>query len=550
MSGTDPVPIPAAVDLVRGAARTLLQGRSTVREAVRLAKAGVELVRGPVTVRPDPRDRRFADPAWALSPIYSRVASLYLQTCRSLDLLLEDLEAARGTDESARFVVQAAEALLAPTNQLWGNPAALKHAFDTAGASLVRGARNALDDLQHNGGMPSTVDRTALAVGRDMAVTPGWVVRRDEMAELIAYTPTTAEVRERPLLVVPPPIGRYYFLDLRPGRSFVEYAVLQGVSTHLLSWRNPQKHQSGWGIDDYAAQILTAVDAVRQATGSPDVNVVGFCAGGLLTATVLNHLAALGDERIHSATLAVTLLDFDAPAPIEAFSAPRLLALARSRSDRAGVIDARSMAAVFAWMRPNDLIFNYVVANWLRGERPPVFDILAWNADGTNLPAALHRTFLDCFEDNLMCEPGALTVLGTPVDLSRITVPTYVTGAINDHLTPWRGTYRTTQLLSGPSTYVLSNAGHIQALVNPPGNPKATYTTDGATDSDPDVWAKAAHTRRGSWWEHWARWLLERSGAEVPALDPRLRPGFAPLDPAPGRYVHDRGPAAAPGGKH
>ena len=340
------------------------------------------------------------------------------------------------------------------------------------------------------------------------------------------------------MLVVPPPIGRYYFLDLRPGRSFVEYAVSRGLQTFLLSWRNPSADQAEWNIDTYAERILVAIDAVREATGSDDVNVVGFCAGGILNTAVLNHLAAHGDDRIHSASYAVTLLDFGQSAPIAAFSSARLLSFARWNSGRAGVISARAMGNAFTWMRPNDLVWNYWVNNYLMGEEPPVFDILSWNADGTNLPAALHQQFLDIFEHNPLIEPGAMSALGTPIDLGQIKVPTYVTGAVNDHLTPWKACYRTTQLLSGDTTFALSNAGHIASLVNPPGNPKANYF---AGPLDPresaEKWLEGAENRAGSWWEHWADWAVERSGDEIPAPQELGSHRLPELGPAPGTYV-------------
>jgi polyhydroxyalkanoate synthase len=380
------------------------------------------------------------------------------------------------------------------------------------------------------------------SVAGTLAVTAGAVVDRDACGEVIQYQPVTGMVRRRPLLIVPPPIGRFYFLDLRPGRSFVEYAVGRGVQTFMLSWRNPTPQQADWDLDTYASRALSAIDTVREVTGSPDVDVIGFCAGGIITTTVLNHLAFIGDDRVASASYAVTLHDFGQPAPISAFSSPRLLALARWNSRRAGVISARSMGAVFTWMRPNELVWNYWVNNYLMGNPPPVFDILAWNADGTNLPAALHLQFLRIFQQNVLCEPGGMTVLGTPVDLSRITVPTYVTGGVTDHLTPWQGCYRTTQLLSGPMTFVLSNAGHIQSLVNPPGNPKATYHAGGEPGPDPQQWLAESGKVSGTWWEHWADWLLERSGDQVAAPKMLGGGGHPARDQAPGLYVRDRLP--------
>ena len=410
----------------------------------------------------------------------------YLAAGASARRLVDGYEAG-GADwrqvEQARFVINAFTSALAPTNTLLGNPAALKRAFETGGRSVVRGLGHMVDDLRHNGGLPTQVDRTAFTVGTDLAVTPGAVVHRDEVMEVIQYSPATPTVRQRPLVIVPPPIGRYYFLDLRPGRSFVEYAVSQGLQVfldelaqpdegagrlgpgHLRGFRR-RRHRRRPGRDRLPRREHPRFLRRRHPRDHP----------------VLNHLAATGDDRVHSAGYAVTLLDFHNRAPIGAFSAPQLLDVARRNSGRAGVITARQMGAVFTWMRPDDLIFNYVVNQWLMGEDPPVFDILAWNADGTNLPARLHEQFLDIFGGNSLIRAGAMRVLGTPMHLSRITVPTFVTGALTDHLTPWEGCYRSTQLLSGPTTFVLSNAGHIQSLVNPPGNPKASYWTGPSPD--------------------------------------------------------------------
>ena len=342
------------------------------------------------------------------------------------------------------------------------------------------------------------------------------------------------------MIIVPPPIGRYYFLDLRPGRSFVEYAVSRGLQVFMISWRNPGPEMGDTGMDSYAARIMSAMDVVGEICETPDVSLIGFCAGGILTSTVLNHLAAKDDDRVRAASFAVTLLDFDSRAALGAFSAPRLLELAQKNSRRAGVITGRQLGNVFSWMRPDDLVFNYWVSNYLMGEPPPVFDILAWNADSTNLPARLHAEFLDIFKNNTLCKPGAVKVLGTPVDLSRITIPTFVTGAITDHLTPWKGCYRTTELVGGPSTFVLSNAGHIASLVNPPGNPKATYYINGELGADPDTWFKSATKRPGTWWEVWADWTIERSEVEVPAPSQLGSSAHPPLQPAPGLYVRDR----------
>jgi polyhydroxyalkanoate synthase len=530
--------------MVRGLLAALAQPRPLARETARLGRDAARILRGTDQIAPAAKDRRFADPAWTANAGYRRLAQGYLAVAGSLDRLVDDFES-RGADwreiEQARFVVNALISTLAPTNTLPGNPAALKRAFDTGGRSVVRGLGHMLHDLRHNGGLPAQTDRTAFTVGADLGVTPGSVVHRSETFELLQYTPTTPSVRQRPLVIVPPPIGRYYFLDLRPGRSFVEYAVSQGLQVFMISWRNPSTEQADWDLDTYAGGVVEAIDVAREITDSPDVNTLGFCAGGILMTSVLNHLAATGDDRVHSAGYAVTLLDFHSRAPIGAFSAPRMLDVARRNSRRKGVITAREMGAVFTWMRPDDLIFNYLVNQWLMGEDPPVFDILAWNADGTNLPARLHEQFLDIFGANSLVRAGALNILGTPLHLSRITLPTFVTGAMTDHLTPWDGCYRTTQLLSGPSTFVLSNAGHIQSLVNPPGNPKASYWAGGEPGPDPQAWRASAERHTGSWWEAWSEWVLPRAGEEIPAP---AGPGSADhpaLEDAPGSYVRGGG---------
>ncbi|HEY3261534.1 MAG TPA: alpha/beta fold hydrolase [Pseudonocardiaceae bacterium] len=540
VAAADPIAVPSLAGVLDGMAATVFRGASLGKVGVGLGSELARIAVGRSEVAPAKGDWRFKDPTWSNNPVYKRIAQTYLAACDAVDRLLDDLEASgdQRRAERARFVMGVLTSAAAPTNTLLGNPAALKKTLEVGGGNLLRGARNFASDLRRNGGMPSMAKPGALKVGEDLAVTPGKVIDKDEHAELLHYAPSTDTVRARPVLVVPPPIGRYYFLDLRPGRSFAEYAVSRGLQTFMVSWRNPTAEHAGWDIDTYARRIVSAIDVVRETTGSADVNIIGFCAGGMLNATVLNHLAATRDDRVHSASFAVTMLDFGQPAPIAAFSAPRLLSIARWNSGRSGVITARAMGNVFTWMRPNDLVWNYWVNNYLLGEDPPVFDILSWNADGTNLPAALHRQFLDIFENNVLIKPAAMQILGTPVDLGTIKVPTYVTGAVNDHLTPWKATYRTTQLLAGDSTFALSNAGHIASLVNPPGNPKATYFT-GPLDpaKSPDEWLAHAVKQTGSWWEHWADWVLERSGGAKPAPVTLGSERFPPQESAPGTYV-------------
>jgi polyhydroxyalkanoate synthase subunit PhaC len=523
----------------------LARPKALVGETVHLGKDLVSIAMGTEAHAPAEKDRRFADPTWTTHPGYRRLSQGYTAWTESLGRLVDQYEA-RGADwrevERARFAVNALTSAMAPTNSFLGNPAAIKRALDTGGMSVLRSIGNLVDDVRHNGGMPRQTDPKAYTVGRNLGLSKGAVVYRDDVIELIQYSPTTPQVRERPLLIVPPPIGRFYFLDLQPGRSFVEYAVAQGLQVFMISWRNPTRKQADWNLDTYAERVRRAIGVARAITGSPDVNTMGFCAGGIIMTTLLNHLAALEDRSVHSASYAVTMLDWDSRAPVGAFSGRRMIGLARLVSKGLGVLPAKGLGPVFSWMRPDDLVFNYAVNQWLMGGAPPAFDVLAWNADGTNLPAALHEQFLEMFRDNSLVRPGAVTVLGTPVDLANITVPTFVAGAATDHITPWTGCYRTTQLMSGPSTFVLSHSGHIQSLVNPPGNPKASYWVGGAPGPDPEDWKAAAERRTGSWWENWGPWAVERSGAEVPAPEWLGSAVHVPLEAAPGSYVVDRVP--------
>jgi polyhydroxyalkanoate synthase len=533
------LPVPGALfhaarDVARLAAAAPVVATSGARLASELGRVAV----GRSELEPAKGDRRFTDPTWNDNPAYRRIMQAYLATCDCVAEIAEDLDLPDWRDrERARFVATVLASALAPTNSLVGNPAALKRAFETGGASLVRGTRHLVDDLRHNGGLPRQVNRTAFTVGKDIAVTPGAVVYRDEVLELLQYRPSTEQVRRTPIVIVPPQINKYYFMDLAPGRSLIEFAVGRGQQVFAISWRNPSPAQRDWDLETYAAAILAALDAVAAITRSELVNLFGLCAGGITTAVVLNHLAAIGDHRVSAASFGVTLLDWTTPAAVGMLSVPALLKLARWRSRSAGMLDSRSLGSVFAWMRPNDLIWNYVVNNYLLGKDPPPFDILAWNSDGTNLPAALHRQFLEIFADNTLALPGEMTVLGTPVDLSRVKTDTYVTGGASDHLTPWKGCFASAHLLGGTSTFVLANTGHIQTLVCPPGNPKSRYWTGGDLTDEPEAWRTSATEHTGSWWEHWADWIESRSG-ELKRAPARLGgQNHPPLADAPGSYV-------------
>ena len=490
-------------------------------------------------VVPDRGDRRFADPVWSKNPLFARLMRAYLVGREAVLGLPDEVELDTRSRERARFALSLLTEATAPTNFLLTNPSAVAKAWQTRGRSLTDGARNAVHDLRNNGRMPSMVDTRPFKVGQNLAVTPGAVVHRSEVFELMQYAATTEQVYERPLVVVPPQINKYYITDLAPGRSLVEHTVGAGVPYFAVSWRNPTAAQRDWDLDTYVDACREAVQVACDITGSRDANTVGICAGGVTLACLLGHLAAKGETSIRSATFLVAGLDMSVESMVGMLASKPALEAARRRSNRAGVLDGRDLGRVFAWMRPNDLVWNYWVNNYLLGENPPAFDILYWNADTTRLPAGLHHDFLDLFASNGLARAKSMTVLGTPIDLGAVGCDAYVVGAQTDHIIPWPATYRTTQLLGGKSEFVLSSSGHIQAIVNPPGNDKSQYWTGrGTPPDDHAAWQQRATAHGGSWWDHWHTWLAKRSGSRRPAPATLGSDSHPPVDVAPGRYVH------------
>lgn len=504
-----------------------------------VAGLGLELARiglGRVPVDYPVKDWRFTNPAWTENPVFRRVGQSYLAWHDAMHRLVDEAELDWRTEARARFAMTLLTTAAAPTNFLPTNPDALERAFESGGASVLRGIRNIGRDLLQNKGMPRSVDRAAFVVGVNQAVTPGSVVYRDEVLELLQYDPVTPTVFARASVVVPPQINRYYVMDMGAGRSFVEHSVSQGIQTFMVSWRNPTAEQGHWNLDTYMASLESALGAVADITGVPDANVVGVCAGGITTASYLGHLAAQGRSGVHSVTFAVTLLDFSQPTMLGMLANPEIVGSAIAGSAREGVLSGDSLGSLFALLRPNDLVWNYWVQNNLMGNEPPRFDILAWNADTTRMPAALHADFLHVFLDNHLAE-GKLHALGQRVDLGDVLIDSLVVAGATDHLTPWRSCYATTQLLGGPSEFVLCSSGHVQSLVNPPGNPKASYLVGGPPGDDPDAWRAAATSQPGSWWDHWVTWVSARSGPRRAAPKRRGNRAHPALDLAPGRYV-------------
>jgi polyhydroxyalkanoate synthase subunit PhaC len=503
--------------------------------------SGAAVARGIGLARPpaydvDAHERRFADPTWSDNAVFFALRQGYL----AVGQLTEDLVSGAGlspmTERKARVATGIVLDLLSPTNFLLTNPAALKRAFETGGSSVLKGAQNFVDDALHNGGRPRQVDRSAFTVGGNLAATPCQVVYRNDLMEILQYEPQTPQVHATPLLCSPPWINKYYIMDLAPGRSFIEWAVQQGRTVFAISYRNPDADMLDVTMDDYLIHgTRTALDVVADITGAATIDIVGLCLGGALTAITGAYLGQLGDDRLGSVTLLNTMLDYSDPGVLGVFTELATIEALEKQMARHGYLDGASMSATFDALRPNDLIFNYVVSNWLMGQDPPAFDILAWNADSTRMPAAMHGFYLRNFYAENKLAAGDLEIAGQRIDLSTIANDVYVVSAENDHIVPWHSAYATTQLVSGAVRFVLSSGGHIAGIVNPPG-PKGWYLTGEDPPPDPEAWRTSAQTHQGSWWEDWARWSAPRAGdlIDAPAMGSAAYPA---VGAGPGDYV-------------
>ncbi|MFA6219210.1 MAG: alpha/beta fold hydrolase [Erythrobacter sp.] len=524
--------------------------RETASDPQRLLKHGqalgedmIRIMTGKSDLAPNAKDKRFQDPAWQYNPFMRAGMQYYLAVQKGAARWLEDLELDELEKDRARFISNIIIDSIAPTNTLIGNPAAQKMAITSGGLSLIKGLRNAYDDMVHNKGMVSQVDKKPFKVGENLATSKGAVVLRTEMMELVHYAPTTDEVYEIPQLTIPPQINKMYINDLSPEKSVVKYQLDNGIQTFVISWKNPAKEQGHWDMADYVDSCRLAMKAVSQITGSDKVNVSAGCSGGQTATLVASKLAADGDGLLGTLTLMVCVLH-PMQNDIEAGSlvSENGLALARQRAAKKGIIKGDDLARGFAWLRPNDLIWNYVINNYLLGQDPPAFDVLFWNADATNLSAALMGDFLTIFETLAFTKKGEVEMADHGIDLSKVTSDLFILGGVTDHITPWKATYRSTRLFGAKDiTYVLSQSGHMQAILNPPGNPKAKYYIQ----ADPakklpdtaDEWLKNTKEVAGSWWPCWMDWVQARSGRKKAAPAKLGNKAHPPLDPAPGLYV-------------
>jgi polyhydroxyalkanoate synthase subunit PhaC len=485
----------------------------------------------------DARDRRFADPAWSDNVGFSALRMAYLAMSQLSERIIAGAKLDSMTDEKARLAVNLMLDAVAPTNFLPTNPAALKRAFETGGLSVAKGARNFVYDLLNNRGRPRQVDTRPFTKGKNLAATPCKVVYRNELMELLQYEPQTDKVQATPLLCSPPWINKYYVMDLAPGRSFIEWAIRHNRTVFAISYLNPPAEMSGVTMDDYLVHgPQTALDVIQDITGAKTVDIVGLCMGGALTAITAAYLTAAGDTRVGNVTLLNTLLDYSNPGPLGVFTDQAAVRRLEKKMAKKGQLEGASMAGTFDILRANDLIFNYVVSNWLMGQDPPAFDILAWNADSTRMPAAMHAFYLRNFYVHNRLAKGELEIAGQTLDLGAIQQPSYIVGAENDHIVLWESAYKSTGLLTGPTRFVLSSGGHIAGIVNPPG-PKGWYLV---ADSHPEAaseWRSIATKHAGSWWQDWARWSSEQAG-ELIDPPPMGSATYAVLYAGPGEYIN------------
>ncbi|MBI4207501.1 MAG: class I poly(R)-hydroxyalkanoic acid synthase [Betaproteobacteria bacterium] len=554
-------PLPFKDEL--GIARAFFEAWSkTLADPFRLAEAQIKLWQDYMTLwqnsmlklmgqeakpvaEPPTGDRRFRHEDWEQNFLYDYIKQSYLIASKHLHQTLANAQGlddrtAKKVDFYTRQYIDA----LSPSNFLLTNPEALRETVASGGQNLVKGLNNLLEDLTRGNGGELRVkmtDTEAFRLGENIAVTAGKVVFQNDLFQLIQYEPLTEKVYARPLLIIPPWINKYYILDLREKNSFIRWAVGQGHTVFVVSWVNPDERLAHKSFDDYLVEgALAALDAVERATGEPGANVIGYCLGGTLLACTLGYLAAKKEKRIHSATFFVSMIDFAQPGELEVFIDEEQLAALEERMTRRGYLEGSEMATTFNMLRANDLIWSFVVNNYLLGKDPFPFDLLYWNSDSTRMPAAMHGFYLrNMYLKNRLRQPGGITLAGVPIDVRQVSVPAYFVSTIDDHIAPWKSTYAGAMLLTGPVRFVVGGSGHIAGIINPPAANKYCYWTNGALPDSPDEWLKSATQHPGSWWTDWVEWVARRSGEKVPARVPG-KGKLKVIEDAPGTYARMR----------
>ncbi|WP_440995721.1 PHA/PHB synthase family protein [Arhodomonas sp. SL1] len=512
----------------------------TQRNALRLAGQPQPPAKGL-----DPRDRRFRGEGWEENPYFAYLREAYLITARELLASAHDVSTDLDAHERARvefYTRQFADAL-APSNFAATNPEVLAETLRTGGANLLRGLRHLTEDLARGGGLLRIrqTDANAFELGRDIAATPGKVIYQNALMQLIQYSPATDTVARRPLLIVPPWINKYYILDLTPKKSFIRWAVEQGLTVFVISWVNPDQRYAETGFDDYLLEgPLAALDAIEAATGEREVNAIGYCIGGTLLACTLAWMAARGDQRVKSATYFTSLLEFSDVGPMSVFIDEEQIRYLERDMNARGYLEGTHLANAFNLLQANDLIWGFVVNNYLLGRDPAPFDLLYWNSDSTRMPRRMHSFYLrNMYLENRLREPGGIELAGEPIDLSAIRLPAFFVATRGDHIAPWHSCYRSALLHGGRKRFVLGGSGHIAGVINPAGSQKYGYWSHGRLPADPEQWLAAAQEHQGSWWPEWLAWVQRHSGGEVPARSPGDG-ALTPIEEAPGSYVRVR----------
>ncbi|KAA0875823.1 PHA/PHB synthase family protein [Nitrincola tapanii] len=490
--------------------------------------------------QPSPGDRRFQSEEWSKNPVFDYIKQSYLLSSKMLTEMAANARLSDAEQKKLEFYTQQYVDALSPTNFALTNPEVLQQAMETKGQSLIDGLKNLLGDIDK--GHISMTDETAFELGTNLATTEGAVVFQNELFQLIQYKPEGEEVFEKPLLIVPPSINKFYILDLQPHNSFVKYCVEQGQNVFLIAWVNPNKEMRNLGWDDYVSDgVLKAIDVTKEISGSDKVNTVAWCVGGTLMATTLAVMANRKDTSVASTTFLTTLTNFSDPGDLKVFIDDYQVKQLESKVNQEGILHGRELATSFNMLRANDLIWSYVVNNYLKGQTPPPFDILYWNSDPTNLPAKMYTFYINkMYLENKLVEPNALTICGEPIDLSKIKTPCYFLSTIEDHIAPWKSTFAATDIIKAPVEFVLGASGHVAGVINPASKNRRHYWVKGELGQGADHWLETAEKQEGSWWPHWSEWVKRRSGKKIPAPAQYGDSNHQVIEAAPGSYVKQR----------
>ncbi|MBL4906742.1 MAG: class I poly(R)-hydroxyalkanoic acid synthase [Sneathiella sp.] len=494
-------------------------------------------------IEPAKGDKRFRSDEWSKNQVFDYIKQTYLMTSKWINDTVADVE---GLDEQSRqkvdfFTKQFTDAL-SPTNFFWSNPDVLKHTVETKGENLVHGLENLLDDLKEGKGKlnPKMVPDGAFEVGKNISITPGKVVFQNELMQLLQFNPTTDKVYKKPLLITPPWINKYYILDLRQDNSFIKWCVDHGHTVFIISWVNPDERHIDRNFEDYMSEgILAALDAVEQTTGEKEVTAIGYCIGGTLMSATLAYMAAIGEKRITACTFFAAQMDFEDAGELLMFTDEDQIQMIEKKMETAGFLEGRNMATTFNMLRSNDLIWSFMINNYLMGKDPFPFDLLFWNSDTTNMPPKMHSFYLrNMYQQNLLQKPGGLTLGGQAIDLSKVTIPIFVQASKEDHISPFESVFKATKLMSGPAEFMLAGSGHIAGVINHPNANKYQHWTNASKKKyeTAQEWLEDAKESPGSWWPHWQKWLAKKSGPKVDARDP-AKGKLKPLEDAPGSYV-------------